>query len=819
MAVEVGEDKYFVVSKPQLDRHEVINSILDFISKPSTKRGGSVTLQDALLRAYESYRISTLEIAVKLLYAGGFYRLVAEVGGERGGPPRLWWVSLVERRVPECRTPLGGRCGPRRWENCSVCRRGVAAFGMPGSDTREGVTRDYMEAAEALGGGWRQWRPVFRPGEKLCPYCLVKRLAGLPRFFEAVAEALVGYRPPRRVVFPSTDDLAGLATKLAVLDAAVLLAALRGSSVARGELARWLELGDEGFGRVVDAVGGDSDVAGRIAGALSRLADVLAGVGYRSGLHERLAEALQSNSNEEIRDAAQRLVRGRWWTPRLLYMHVSLAGRVLEDARDDTLRGLAGALLFADMEVEAALEAPGVREALRSLGTALRAAARQARRAQLSEGEEAGRRLAEWLGVLAEAVQEPRVYYAAVGYDVDRIRDLLLGVSKRLEAGGEPLKPREYLEELVGSHWRVYARRGGKERLKGIAFLEKYLCTGLGQCRDPILIYHRASGASVLVSPSYHYALAGSLGYTFLRLNTVASRLGGVTVFVGGDWGVALLPAWLPRLLLPPGARRGYPRESARAAAYLAGAAGPGQAEQLAERLGGLLLESPAALFPVLAPRILWGSSGVPGFHPVKPRGRGRALYRVPALAGAGLSLGLRLSHRRDHLYAELEAVQELLNAAKELGGSRLVASMGRAAAAGAPRAAREAAAVVPLLPGSRDLEEALRAAGGAVAAAALMAGLVEKGAAGRRLLYGPEGYLGVPSGRLTGLLEEAGEGEARRLLAALVDVLLERHTRSGRGEAVEEAMHGVVEALKPGDVLEVYRLAQMLYDASQRSG
>jgi len=472
MSVRV-DDHYFITSNSCLNPDEAVNNISGFIvggvQTDAADVAGSKVIQCSVLNAptvyfnvrnksSDKYHEYLIDIVVKLLYAGGFYRLVAEVGGGRGGPPRLWWASLVERRVPECRTPLGGRCGPRRWENCSVCRRGVAVFGMPGSDTRDGVTRDYEEAAEALGGGWRQWRPVFRPGEKLCPYCLVKRLAGLPRFFEAVAEALVGYRPPRRVVFPSTDDLAGLATKLAVLDVAVLLAALRGSERARRELARWLELSDEGFNKVVNTM--DSDAANRIVNALSGLANVLSAVGYRSELHARLAEALQGGSKERIREAARRLVWRRWWTPRLLYTHASMAGRVLEDEdlSREALMGLAAALLFADMEVEAALEAPGVREALRDLGAALRAAARQARRAQLEggkEAEEARGRLAEWLGVLAEAVQGPRVYYAAVGYDVDSIRDLLLGVSRRLEAGGEPLGPKEYLGELVESHWRV----------------------------------------------------------------------------------------------------------------------------------------------------------------------------------------------------------------------------------------------------------------------------------------------------------------------------------------------------------------------------
>ncbi len=735
-------------------------------------------------------RVPVIDVAVKLMYAGGFYRLVSELGRRRGKPPRLWWARLVEERgTYQCITPRGERCGVREWESCSVCRRGVAAFGMPGHDTPDGVTGDYREAAEALGGDWRVWRPVFRPGEKLCPYCLVKRLAGLPRFFDVVAEALIGYRPPRRVSFPSTDDLAAMATKVAVLDAALILMSVSGGDRAARLLQRWLSLPMESLEGFVEAAG--------IRDALRRLAGSLSGARYRSGLHMELAEAVTGGDKEKVLDGALRLIDGRWWTPLLLWNHVRMLREALERDREklkeDVLRAVAGALLFADMEIESAYTVPGVSEALQDLAAALRDAARRMR---VDGNTEA----ASLLASLAEALARPRLYYAALGYDVDRIRDLLIGFSRVVEEDSRPLRPDDYIREFLASHWRVYhsRRRDEKSIEKSIAFLEDYLCVS-GRCRDPVLLYHWVSGASVLVSPSYHYALSGSLGYTFLRFNTVASRLGGITVFVGGDQGVALLPSWLPRALMPLKAREGYFLEVARATSIV---------EAKAETV---LLESPAALFAVLGPRILWGAGGVPGFHPVKPGGRGEVLYRVPALVGAGVSLGLRLSHRRDHLYAELEAVRELLRAAKEAGGARLAASMGRVSPAEAGRAAVYAS-IVPLVPGGAGPEEAVRGTGRYVALAALLAGMVAQGSAGRGLLVGHERLLDAPPDRLPELLGE------ERLLEGLAQVLAERHVEPGRRRLAEEALKAA--GREGADLLfNVLGLASALYDAAQRSG
>ncbi len=803
MAVRVRKDGsrqtlFAVVYDEGEARVEEYRSVRDFVNGVSSFIGmDDPGFRHMLYGLYRRYRyvgrgrVPVIDVAVKLMYAGGFYRLVSELGRRRSKPPRLWWARLVEERgTYQCITPRGERCGIREWESCSVCRRGVAAFGMPGHDTPDGVTGDYREAAEALGGDWRAWRPVFRPGEKLCPYCLVKRLAGLPRFFDVVAEALIGYRPPRRVSFPSTDDLAALATKVAVLDAALILMSVSGGDRAARLLQHWLSLPRESLEGFVEAAG--------IRDALEGLAGSLSEARYRSGLHMELAEAVTGGDKEKVLDGALRLIYGRWWTPLLLWNHVRMLREALEEdgkkLEENVLMAVAGALLFADMEIESAYAVPGVSEALQGLAAALRDAARRMRVNGYTEA-------AGLLASLAEALARPRLYYAALGYDVDRIRDLLIGVSKVLEEGSRPLRPDDYIKEFLASHWRVYHSRRGKGQGnsgKSIAFLEDYLCISGSFC-DPVLLYHRVSGASVLVSPSYHYALSGSLGYTFLRFNTVASRLGGITVFVGGDQGVALLPSWLPKALMPPRARRGYFLEVVRATSIV---------EAEAE---SVLLESPAALFAVLGPRILWGAGGVPGFHPVKPGGRGRALYRVPALVGAGVSLGLRLSHRRDHLYAELEAVRGLLRAAKEAGGARLAASMGRVSPAEAGRAAVYAS-IVPLVPGGAGPEEAVRGTGRYVALAALLAGMVARGSAGRGLLVGHERLLDAPPDRLPELLGE------ERLLEGLAHVLAERHVEPGRRRLAEEALkaaggEGV------GLLFDMLGLASVLYDAAQRSG
>ena len=332
-------------------------------------------------------------------------------------------------------------------------------------------------------------------------------------------------------------------------------------------------------------------------------------------------------------------------------------------------------------------------------------------------------------------------------------------------------------------------------------FLSRYL---RGEwCRDPVLCASVGSGSTVLVSPSYHYALASSLGYTLLRAAIVAERLGGEAVYMGGDEGLLFVPAWLPWGLAPT-----RYRSAVAEAAGLRGEAGE-----------ALVLGSPAAVAAALLPRILWGVGAAPGFHPVKPGGRGETLYRVPALIGTGVSVAVRLSHYRDHVYSESAAAEHLLEEAKEAGGSRLAVSMGRAGAA-RPREAVGASAVLPLLPSGASSPaglsvDELRGAARLAAAAAAVAGAVAGTAAGKRLTRAHLEFFNAGPEDAARLLQEHRD-VAKRLAAYIA----ERYASEARvGAAAAEALRSLLEEAADEDGLApLLDAARMLSEASTRS-
>ena len=605
----------------------------------------------------------------KLVYVLGFYELGRRLGEAKLRPSVPGWARLDKRfgevRDARCEVSLLIRDGfpSSAWRNCSVCRRGVAVFEVPGRDTPDGVSEEYKDFAQLMCKPgedrercWRIWRPVFRPGEKLCPYCLAKRLAGLPEFFNQVAKALVGYEPRREVRFPATDDVAALAAKLSLLELAILLHA---SSLVSGSpqatQGQSLDGIPEGIlssheREIVERLGKDEELLSRVQNIARNLAEQAARAPHRSWLHEELARGIREASDDRI---VSRLVldflRGRWWTPRLLYSYIRRLERLVERS-ESVDRSIAGLLLVADYEFYDLLRYE------RETARLLRDLARELRGLARSLGGEARQLLVD----MAEALSRPRLYYGLVRFDIDSVGDLLQGVVKKIEENRE-LGPKEYLEELIRSHEELLRCIDPSRNLEkfvktcyAVRFMREYLLEGLGEeLGDPLLAAHNASGASILVSPSYHYAISNSISYTLLRIGVVAERLGGIPVYLAGDEGLVVAPAWLPWSLVTPGAREGYRRELAKALGD--------------ESLSEMMPSNPAAVIAGLVPRILWGAgSSRPGFHPVKKRGRGRVVYRIPALIGTGVSIGLRYSHYHDHLYAEISAAEALLEEAKK---------------------------------------------------------------------------------------------------------------------------------------------------------
>jgi len=112
----------------------------------------------------------------------------------------------------------------RGFEYCTVCGYLPAIIIMP-SDWRAGegeeneydrILRDLEIEAEAI-------RPIFSPGERLCPYCLIKRLISLDGLREKVFSQLIGVKTSERewkIRFPSVADVAITSFKKTLIDKA-----------------------------------------------------------------------------------------------------------------------------------------------------------------------------------------------------------------------------------------------------------------------------------------------------------------------------------------------------------------------------------------------------------------------------------------------------------------------------------------------------------------------------------------------------------------------------------------------------------------------
>ncbi|NPA05306.1 MAG: hypothetical protein GXO09_04360, partial [Crenarchaeota archaeon] len=578
--------------------------------------------------------------------------------------------------------------------------------------------------------------------------------------------------------FPSTDDVAALASKIALLRVA--------------ELYLGGELGD-----------------GELEELLRSFAVKVSEIPHRSKLHKQLAGSVKkcledsrdSNNCSGVRGTVERFVRGRWWTPRLLYYWVLRAWEQMKACGDDRrLAVAAGLLLAVDIEFYDMLSADSeLAGLLKSIGRRIR---------RLASGSENRELLLD----IAEALEKPRLYYGIVRFDMDSMGKLLRGRITKVEEG-RPLTPREYLEELLESHERVLEKLRQvspgsirfAEAREGVSFLRRYLLEGYGRrVGDEVL--KRLAGladpcgrvyATVFVSPSYHYAISNSIAYTLLRLGIVAGRLGGIPVVLGGDEGLIFVPAWLPKSLLPEGTLEGYMSEYGRATGF--------------DDLWRVGAESPAVLVSLLVPRIMWASSAAkPGFHPVKRRGRGwGVLYRIPALLGAGVSVALRFAHYRDHLYAELALADELLEEGKRRGGCRFVVSMGRVQPARVVEGLSTAAVLPIVVDGGTYW---FRSAGMLLAAAGLLAGLVDSGAASISLLRGVDRLVEGGAEALKGVVDYG-------LAEGVVEYLVERYVGGRYADRVKELLMKVLYSSGFEGLLDVLRAGLYVLEAMRRSG
>ncbi len=575
----------------------------------------------------------------KLTYVTAFYRLMTRASVARKQAPRTPGVEYTYREEH-----------PGRWRTCTVCGRLPSVLRVKGREKpgrgRIEFDNEYSEWAECISRllpgetpmdkAALVIRPVFRPGERLCPYCLVKRLAGLPSIFSAVAEKLIGKKPPRRILFPSTDDVAGLATKMAM------------ARLARRILTR----DDEAYARVRSILAGENGIAGMLdklplrSKELRELADKL-----REFYQER-GKRGEAEFREELGKALRNVLRKHMWSPWLLdremqrlYRYIRIHG---SEISVENLAAAALLVLMASVELYSLIGrwgVPGARKLLMRIGEAL---------------EETRRRGDAEAKAIAEALMKPRIYYIIVRFDADKIGHTLLGLLS--DEDGKLIPAPLYARRMIMSMRNILGKvsSGGKilrEIERSLQFLYIHLVGSKRACTPSSLVAENA--ASLLVTPSYHVAVSHALSYTLIRSAIVARRLGGVPVYMAGDEGLVLLPAWLPPVFTRTRMDdKGSAEKYAESLRGLLGDAG--------ELAGHIPYSAPGLLYAAVLRRLFWGaSSSSPGFHPVKKHGRGKVVYRIPALVSNGLSMSVRIAHYRDHLGSELWAAEGLLGKAK----------------------------------------------------------------------------------------------------------------------------------------------------------
>ncbi len=612
--------------------------MMNAISKAWSKKG-----KDLPHRIFNSFKIpSGVVIDGKLAYTFKTVELIEEAERE---------VAL---------SPIGsgsisaepGHEG-RLWRHCTVCGRRVAVFKVPGKIIDGEPDEEYKNFAANINqevldikdkkdsvNAWRIVLPIFKPGERLCFHDLVKRLLGLARFFRKVARELIGYTPEKEWEpgFPSTDDIAVLATKLTLAD--LLVKVLKAYSDKGEDIYQLIEPVLKEYGKLYEVI----------------------------SQHPRFFEA------KHVKSVKKFYINHRPWIPRLL---------------DDKLKELEEAYEAVSEKVG---EAGGER---RSIFTKTALAVLMTNIIgfyDLISDKEIGprvrdifNRLADLIEVLKdkiigeekaryyrEALLHPRLYYYIIWFDADKVKYTLMGL---LMENGQEVDPGRYIENMLESIVKVLESRRKARRRRGKSTGKSRIIEAIKSVNPDDFAIKRIADcfATFLVSPSYHSALSHSLAITLYEAGLWAERLGGVAVYLAGDSGIVLLPAWLPRIFIDDYTRGNLERII-------------GEDNDVKEGYP----DSPGLIYAYVLRRIFWGADTTcenedsvrligddRGFHPVKMGWDGRPLYYVPALVSNGLSIAVRASHYRDHMRGELSTAKYLLGKAKDRGDTTVI-SYGR---------------------------------------------------------------------------------------------------------------------------------------------
>ncbi|NPA69668.1 MAG: hypothetical protein GXO26_02590, partial [Crenarchaeota archaeon] len=579
----------------------------------------------------------------------------------------LGLLSKTKNPVPNRLLPSGyGSDQP--WKSCTVCRHGVAYLRVPNEEGYEDFATSIalvLKLPEDIEKVTDIVRKIFKPGERLCPYCIVKRLSGTRFFITNILEEIYDYlkcspNSPQHnmntcnyeidIVFPATDDIAGLAYKLGLVESLIII---RDKGDILGEkYVQYVEKLAEKARKLCDEIGcsetrrASSSKRLYFPWLLNEAVKKLISSGPRrnsssSDNPETRDEKLEDNF-EIVRDVVLSVLK----TP--LYDLLDKIGnskkyREFIDTLSIVLSEISGALGDSDSDRHIKLL---IRDIIMSL-------------------------------------RKPRTNYAIVYFDADMVSRTMIGLIKALGKGDEYIDAKKYLEYMLASLREAYSRSSSDKQdiMKNFFELESSLkCMKLPDIID--------GEATVLVTPSYHRAVANALQHVLFKMATSALLLGGVPVFMGGDEGLILLPAWLPL----------------RMASYAVGdnmrdfyydilnpflkdvlqifieKQDSDYVETVKEKLLELGFYEPPLLYVLILRKLYWGSyRGASGFLPVTPKPMifTDEQYYIPAVLSGGISIGVRLTHYKDHMYYSLISAINLARISKREGGDKITVLYG----------------------------------------------------------------------------------------------------------------------------------------------
>ncbi|NPA99142.1 MAG: hypothetical protein GXO43_07165, partial [Crenarchaeota archaeon] len=627
------------------------------------------------------------EVLVKLLYTVAFW--LSEII-DRYSEPRLRPPNTI-RYIP--RNTRGGN-----WRHCSVCRHGVAVIHAPINQD------DYRVFAQQLGLNMENPEKIIKPGERLCPYCLFKRLAGtiekdtvITKFFPHIKGA-----DDIDVYFPATDDVAGLAHKLGLVETITIIA------------------------ENTERLGGDK--------ILKEILEQVKAIVGKTRNKRILAPWLLARAVENMERALKDKDRED-----LTKMIVNLVSEPLFDLLDDEEK----------------------REKYEKLISILVKALKT-----LKSGE-ASREIKSLYDDLQEALKRPRTNYAIVYFDADIVSKIMTGLlPQRIGIRDQEYLDTIIYSELLGE--AVEETMKNAQDQGEIIRYSRILATiakSISELLAEILDSDERVPATLLTSPSYHRAVSNAILHFMYKAATAALILGSLPVYMGGDNGLVIMPSWLPLRIaayaVSGDIRIDMLKDILLPYRELVESILEERVKILWDRLEDPC--SPPLLYVYLLRKIYWGSaskSHPAGFLPVteKPRLFTDPIYYIPAIIVSGLSIGVKHAHYKDHMYYELVGAMNLSAYSKMMGGDNLSVMYGRAPTPVALRSPRR----IGLLGGvetirmstdtsttcligrtKQEAEKLIRSAGDVLGAALLLDTLVQKKVLSRSFYSDIETMLG----------------------------------------------------------------------------